>query len=365
MDLIQGKFVAIGDTHFFDKNFNLEYFENQMKFYERQLIPYMVENNIKHIIQTGDLFDNRTTINIHLFNLFNERFCKLLKKHDLHMISFLGNHDIVFKNTLVFNMTKYLQELYPETFTIIQEQTIIDINSQKVGIVPWLVPDATIDPIMLETADYIFGHFELNGYNHTKYVIDDKSELTASVFKNQKKVFSGHYHLNHAKGKVHYIGTPYQSNFGEFGNNVGFYVFNEDFTYEFHKNQESDIHVKFTYDERADFPLKMYYDDEVFVCVTLDALKDIKNINAKFIMDYSENAKYEEYLLVLKENSVKYTFTNNQEIDALVNPDRVSLDKDKLKSTENFILDYISQYNPELLEVTTKILKEVSEEQDG
>lgn len=358
--MINGDFICLGDTHFFDKNFNIDYFENQMRFYEKQLFPYMEDKEIKYIIQTGDLFDNRTTINIHLFNLFTNRFCDALKSYGFELITFLGNHDIVFKNTLDFNMVKYLEVLYPNNIKVIQESCVIDINSRKVGLVPWLVPTAKLDPILMETSEYVFGHFELNGFNHSKYVVDDKSELSADVFKNQKKVFSGHYHLNHTKGKVHYIGTPYQADFGEFGNKVGFYHFKEDFSYEFHQNTESNVYVKFSYDDRLEVPLRMYYDDDKFYDMPKDTLKSLCNLEAKFNVEHSEDGAFEEYLLVLKENSVNFSFTNTQEIEALVNPDKI-IDTTNLKTTEHFILDYMNEYNPELAELTKQILKEVSE----
>ena len=260
-------------------------------------------------------------------------------------------------------MVKYLQELFPSNIRVIQEDSIIGINNYKVGIVPWVTPNRSIDTILLETTDYIFGHFELYGYMHSKNAVDDKSEMKADIFKNQIKVFSGHYHLNHSKGKVHYVGTPYQADFGEFGNNVGFYHFKDDFSYSFCPNTVSVKYIKMVYDDThsTEEPLKMYTDDETFLYVTLDALKATKDIEVRFSIDNSFDASYEAYLLVLKENNIKYTFVNNQETNALIGSG-VTLDVSKLRTTEHFIVDYIEEYNAELLELTKQILKEV---QDG
>ena len=359
---IHGEFIALGDTHFFDKNFNIDFFENQMKFYEEQLFPYMEENNIKYIIQTGDLFDNRTTINIHLFNLFTNRFCDYLKEHDITMISFLGNHDIVFRNTRDFNMTKYLEKMYPDNIKIIQDQTIVDVNGHKVGMVPWLLPDERIDDNILLNSRYIIGHFELNGYNHSRNVVDTKSNLKADIFTNQKKVFSGHYHLNHSKGKVHYLGTPYQSDFGDYGNDVGFYHFKEDFKYEFVANVVSIKYVHMFYDDRDITPMRMYYDPNKPLYVTLEEFKGLSPVEAKFVVECARDTLYEDFILVLKEKGYKFSFLNNMELESNEMDSQEVIDSATLKTTEHFILDYIKEYNSELFDVAQEILSEIESE---
>ena len=48
------KIVLIGDVHFDVANGNQTVLENQLEFFNKQLFPYMKENNLKTITSTLD-----------------------------------------------------------------------------------------------------------------------------------------------------------------------------------------------------------------------------------------------------------------------------------------------------------------------
>ena len=84
------------------------------------------------------------------------------------------------------------------------------------------MPGEEINQNLLEKADYVFGHFEITDF-YMMPGVKAKNGLTIKDFKN-KKVFSGHYHIRQEKDNIIYLGTPYQLNFGDAGNEKGFYI---------------------------------------------------------------------------------------------------------------------------------------------
>ena len=57
------KLVILGDTHFGARGDSLDFHKFFQKFYDEVFFPYLLENDIKIVIQLGDLFDRRKFIN--------------------------------------------------------------------------------------------------------------------------------------------------------------------------------------------------------------------------------------------------------------------------------------------------------------
>ena len=72
------KFIILGDVHFGKYKSDPVFLENQISFFKEQLIPYMKQNNISHIFQLGDLFDNRKTLDGYLYS----ELIKLFQKYE-------------------------------------------------------------------------------------------------------------------------------------------------------------------------------------------------------------------------------------------------------------------------------------------
>ena len=62
----------------------------------------------------------------------------------------------------------------------------------------------------------MFGHFELpNFYMNAMVQMPDTGELKAEHFKNQKYVFSGHFHKRQIHSKIHYLGNAFPHNYAD------------------------------------------------------------------------------------------------------------------------------------------------------
>lgn len=357
------KYILLGDLHFLSKKASIDFFENQMKFFENQLFPYMLKNNITHIIQVGDTLDNRTSIDINLLSLMRTRFFNKLREYNFMMITIIGNHDMYFKNTRSTNFMSIFQELYPDNIEVIQNQTQLEINKVKVGFIPFLTPNEGIDDFIISTSEYLFGHFETQGFEIAKGITDTHSELSISTFKqykNLKGVFSGHYHIKNVQGFVKYLGIPYNQTWSDYGNECGFYVMDEKFNITFIENTESFRFVKMLYDGN------FYIDD---VKVDKQELKNYceknQNIEVKFyIFNIStENTDYEDYLLFLRENGINYNITDNREEKnpILLTPQEVveaDLKLVNMKSTDLFLHEFIKENHEDLYDIFLGLINE-------
>ena len=215
------KIALIGDTHFGKKGFSENFYKNQINFFKKQFFPYLKKNKINTVIQLGDLFDNRKIVDLKFFQDFVEDFNNLLKDWNGRFIVLTGNHDIYYKNTRNYSVLNLIQKILPIEYY--SEQTLLEINNKKLGIIPWLIGKEKINEKFLD-CDYLFGHFEFINFE-VIHGIENQIGLDYEkmLFKG-KKIFSGHFHLKQEKEKIHYIGTPYQLDWNDSGDIKGFYI---------------------------------------------------------------------------------------------------------------------------------------------
>jgi len=74
----------------------------------------------------------------------------------------------------------------------------------------------------------------------------DKDGLEKSIFDNCGKVFSGHYHLRSKKGKIQYVGTPYELSHSDSGDQKGIELIDFDTMKTKHiKSKHIPLHLSF------------------------------------------------------------------------------------------------------------------------
>ena len=97
---------VLGDLHFGVRSNSMEWLQIQKDFFEEVFIP----NLKKHVkpgdvlVQVGDKFDNRQSINIKVLNYAMDLFERLGEILPVHVIC--GNHDI---STCFINFNMFLQ----------------------------------------------------------------------------------------------------------------------------------------------------------------------------------------------------------------------------------------------------------------
>jgi len=227
------KFALLGDTHFSYKG--EEYYEFMEKFYGKVFFPYLVANNIKVVIQTGDLFDKHNLVDINAVDFARRVFLNRFEELGIELHCFPGNHDIANKNKIVPNSLQVVINGTTLHNNIHQyhEPTYCQIGSYGSCLfVPWICK-GNVDEVMEslsrwnESETYVFGHFELGGFAMSKNTLskdDGKDESLRKKLSKFKHVYSGHYHSKSTQGNITYVGTPYELTWADCDDPKGFHI---------------------------------------------------------------------------------------------------------------------------------------------
>ena len=134
------KLCILGDTHFGARGDSLDFHKYFQKFYDEVLFPYLLENDIKIVVQMGDLFDRRKFINFNSLYLSRKYFFDKLQENEIQLYALVGNHDVAFKNTLEVNSPSLLLNEYNNIFLAENFHTE-DFDGVGIDIVPWICDD--------------------------------------------------------------------------------------------------------------------------------------------------------------------------------------------------------------------------------
>ena len=280
------KILLITDQHFGVRNDNLHFVEHYRKFYSKIVIPFLKASGIKEIINLGDTFDKRRSINYMSLEAAKEMWFDPVKELGCKMTALIGNHDIYYKNTLRINSPEELLGGYD--IDVIDEPTTRSYDGTDILFLPWICDenyDRTLRSITESTAPVCMGHLELNGFEaHPGHVMDKGTDMT--IFKSFKKVFSGHYHTKSNKNNCYYLGNPYQLYWNDYGQKRGFHVFDtETLRTTFYRNPFDTFH-------------KLYYNNGV----VLPNEEEVKGTFVKLIVeDKGDYTKFDYFVRQLQD----------------------------------------------------------------
>ena len=97
------KIALITDQHLDGRKGSLAFWNYFQKFYDEIFFPTLEKEGIRTIIDLGDTFDNRKSMDYNTFNRVDTNYFQRLKDYQVHMI--LGNHCTYYKNTNKINST--------------------------------------------------------------------------------------------------------------------------------------------------------------------------------------------------------------------------------------------------------------------
>ena len=219
------KIALITDQHLDGRKGSLAFWNFFQRFYDEVFFPTLEKEKVSTIIDLGDTFDNRKSIDFNTFNRVKENYFERLQAYDVHML--LGNHCTYYKNTNRVNSPELLLNQY-SNIRIYASPEHIKLGSKKFLMLPWINTENRDDVLkLLETsdADNVCGHLEINGFEVTPGMKFDHGGLEASVFKNFKRVWSGHFHHRSKKGNIQYLGNPYQMFWNDYKDTRGFHIY--------------------------------------------------------------------------------------------------------------------------------------------
>ena len=218
------KIALITDQHLDGRKGSLAFWNYFQKFYDQIFFPTLEKEGVSTIIDLGDTFDNRKSMDFNTFNRVNENYFKRLKDYKVHMI--LGNHCTYYKNTNRINSPELLLDQY-KNIRIYASPEEITLGGKKFLMMPWINSgnrDECLKLIAESEADIMCGHLECDGFEVTPGM-KFEGGFKVSAFKNFDRVWSGHFHHKSKHGNVQYLGNPYQMFWNDYKDTRGFHIY--------------------------------------------------------------------------------------------------------------------------------------------
>lgn len=342
------KIALVTDTHFGARGESSVVLEHMIQFFEQQFFPYLQKHNITDVIHLGDLVDKRTHISIKVLADIEERVIQPLMNLNTHIL--VGNHDSFYKNTILINATR---ELFGTQLRVHDEPTTVAIGTTRLMMLPWITPEnhrRTMNIIQNYDADYCFGHLEINGFPMSGNRLCDKG-LTASMFNNFKKTFSGHFHNRSEKGNIKYLGCPYHITWEDYKEVKGFHILDTATgDVEFIPNNES-LFSMLTLQDVSDIPT--------------DATKYGGKFTKIIVQDRSlyANKQFNEFIKeVENKNPIK---CETIDVDVSDIKSISNTDIEEVTNTQETIIscvnDFNSNHKDQLLEMSLQLYKEAQQ----
>ena len=359
------KVYMITDTHFGIYLNNLDKWMNMMEstFYN-YVIPYLKENAKPGdiLIHLGDLFDNRTSLPIIIINKVEKILKEISDILPTHIM--VGNHDLWNKGSNEVNSVRMFGYMN-KNISVYENTTTIDIEGQKLVLMPWVEKRLDmIKELNSNPGDYLFCHSDLNGCRmHLNSVAHRNADkIDVENFGGYRDVFSGHIHITQQNKNFRFIGSLYQMDRNDTGDQKGITILDLN-TGEvgFHKNDYSPVFRKFRVITEEDID-------------GLDAIKDTKDYidiaisNNLLINNRKLRRKLEMMLEKGNFASVEYIddiVQKNEDgediISEAVEIDEESMDISIKLEYETYIREYIDRQKYENSDFKDGILSEYDE----
>ena len=320
------KIALITDQHLDGRKGNLAFWNYFQKFYDEVFFPTLEKEGVRTIIDLGDTFDNRKSMDFNTFHRVRENYFERLKDYEVHML--LGNHCTYYKNTNRINSPELLLEKY-ENIRIYSEPKEVLLGGKVFLMLPWINKENQEDVFRrLETseADNCCGHLELTGFEVTPGMKMDHG-MDPTLFHRFKRVWSGHFHHKSKKGNIQYLGNPYQMFWNDYKDVRGFHIYDTD----------SDK-LKYIKNPFEIFD-KIFYDD-----TSVDYNKqDVSSYKDKFIKLIVEEKRDYQMFETLVDRLYNVGAHDVKIVETLVDADNIEDAELETKDTMTLLNEYIDE----------------------
>lgn len=321
------KVAIITDTHLGVRNSSEIFLENSRKFYEDIFFPECKKHDIKTIWHLGDYFDNRKSVNIKALSHNKNHFIKHLEENDITMWLVLGNHDVLYKNTIYPNSP---QEILGQKdhVKILDTCTHQIFGSKKVLFVPWINSENSskiFQDIKNSDADVCCGHFGFVGFNFEKNIVS-KDGLSTKEFHKFSRVFSGHYHIKSERGNITYLGAPFEFFWSDEDTDKFFHIYDTETSELLPVKNHHKLFNKIYYDEDESHESKMHL---------------VESCKNKFVKLFINNRKSQDLFDQFIDNLISVSPFECKIIDSFYSTDDFTVDIEKIEDTTSIINEYI------------------------
>lgn len=222
------KIFVLGDLHLGVRNNSIEWSDIQVDFlidfFIKQVDTAGFDPEKDILVQVGDWNHVRESTNVRIYKLSLKVAEAFTKKFKRGVFVILGNHDVYYKDRTDTHSLEGFNQIY-NNFHVFEKPETLIINSHKFLMLPWIENIETLKGVVQanRSSQYVFCHADVKGFNlnrATKLVHGLENEDISSF----KRIYSGHIHIRQEKGNVLYVGTPYEMDRGDRGNEKGFYI---------------------------------------------------------------------------------------------------------------------------------------------
>ena len=311
------KVAIITDQHFGARKGSKHLHDYFKKFYDEIFFPYLEESGIKTVIDMGDTFDNRRSIDLWSLEWAKENYYDRLEKMGITIHTIVGNHTAYYKDTNSINSVDLLLKQY-KNVKVYSECTEVVLDKLNILFIPWINAENTqssIDSIKNSTSKVAMGHLELNGFRaHRGHVMEDG--MASELFDKFQRTFSGHYHTRSNDGQIFYLGNPYEMFWNDVNDPRGFTIFD----------------TKTLDHEHVDNPFRLfyhiYYEDTPYQ--TFDTREFESKIVKVIVKKKTEPKKFEKFIDKLYSSGI-------QELKIVENFNFTESETFEVEETENTI----------------------------
>ena len=220
------KIAIITDQHFGARKSSRIFHDFFNKFYTNTFFPTLKKRRIDTVLDLGDTYDNRRTLDLWAANWSKTEYFDKLRDMGITVHSLVGNHTAYFKDTNDVNTLTGIVGEY-NNLHIYNKATEVEIGGLPILFVPWINQnnsEETYSLIDKTKCQVVMGHLELNGFEaHKGYVMDHGNPT--DPYRRFTKVFSGHFHRKSTRGNISYLGNPYQIYWNDYKDRRGFHIF--------------------------------------------------------------------------------------------------------------------------------------------
>jgi calcineurin-like phosphoesterase family protein len=339
------KIFLIGDTHIglgYPNSVDKWYKVHQQYFTEF-LLPTL-KKRVKSgdiIVHLGDLFDNRNVIPINLLNYGMDVVEEISKIAPLHII--IGNHDLWSKSASEINSIRPFR--YIPNVTIYDKVSTLKFNDKKILMMPYV--EKRLEQIKFidenRDCDYLFCHSDLNGckMHLTSVAHKNSDKIDIENFTPFEAVYSGHIHLVQRNKNFTFVGSIFQMDRNDYGDQKGIFVIDTaDGSEEFIKNDISPVYKK----------VRVVGEEDVELLETLKTSKDYIDISISNNLLISNRKLRRKLEIILEKSnfaSVEYIdditkeLVDDEELNESIEIDEETLDISIALDYEDYVKEYI------------------------
>ena len=199
------------DIHFGRRNSDVVHNQDCCNFINWFCDNVRNDKSITYVAFLGDFFENRAAINVSTLAMAYSAL-KQLNSLGLPIYFIVGNHDLFRRSTREIFSTEVFSEF--SNIQLVNEPIVVE---NKIMFSPFLFPHEYPSLSQYSNIPVWAGHFEFRGFMITGYNLIMEHGPDHTLFKNQKQIFSGHFHKRQAKDNVVFMGNCFPMDFGDAG----------------------------------------------------------------------------------------------------------------------------------------------------